>query len=220
MAEITITVSGSTGLAPTWTPFNHAALVAAGRSRADGLDFYMRHTSGTPVVFFGRSGLNTSSCYVDFKAIANTVGDTGYRLGFGDLGWQTDRASATMAAVSGTATPSVPSVALPDPGYVVEIAPVFDSGALSFPEYASVRARARSENEREVLAVNWNNVSPEDWYEVRAFVRAYGGGAATFAAPSWISGGGTWRIVPGSYAGAQFSRRGYRASLSLERIAA
>jgi len=221
VAEITVTINGAAGFIPDWgaVSFDHAALVAAGRSRADGLDFYMRHTGGATVWIKGRTGLNTATATVTFIAVGAGV-DSGYRLGFGDLGWQTDRAGGPASSTSGSVTTaSVPAVTLPAPGFVVERTQVRDAWSIEFPDTLSPRARAASENERETVSVTWANVSPEDWYEIRAFLRAQAGGASTFTAPAWL-GSGTWAIVPGSYSGDQFSRRGYRASLAVESVIA
>jgi hypothetical protein len=219
VAEITLTVSGSVGFAPTWgVTFDHAALVTAGRSRADAKDIYVRHTASGAIDLKAVVGANTATCSVDFIATTNTVGDTGYRIGFGDLGWQDSRVVAGAYSYVGSVTAaSVPTLVLPAPGYVLERASLFDSAAMGYPASLSPRYRSLSDNERERVTINWANVTAEDWYEIRAFVRAQVGGASTFTAPAWL-GTTLYSIVPGSYSGEQFSRRGYRASLTVESV--
>jgi hypothetical protein len=217
VAEITLTVSGVVGSAPTWgVTFDHAALVTAGRSRADGADFYVRHTTTGPLVLKGITGANTATCSVDFLATTATVGDTGYRLGFGDLGWQTSRVVGGAYAYLGTlATASVPALTLPEPGFVMGEQTTYSVAEIAYPDSVTTRRRALSEHGLTRRDLAWANVSPEDWYEIRAFVAAQKGGASSFTAPAWL-GSGTWRVLPGSFSAEQFSRRGYRAALSVE----
>ena len=62
-------------------------------------------------------------------------------------------------------------------------------------------------------------IAPEEFYEIRAFNHAYGGGAGTFteAAVSWLDAG-TYRIQPNSLRLVQEARLAYRANATILKV--
>lgn len=227
MPEIEITVSGSAGMSPdsALVTFDHAALVSAGRSRADGYDFGMYHATLGPVRMIGVVGVNTASCYVEFIALSSTPSDDGYRLRFGDLGWHASRVDAVVVAMAGTVDAvDVPAIALPAPSRPLETIRVYDVDELRGPAHMARRRRLRNQTPRRIAAVEWRRCSPEDFYAIRAWTDAHAGGAGSIAVPSWLVSRGfdavACRAVPGSLELSQESRRQYSARLVIEELAA
>lgn len=218
MAEISLTINGASGFIPAWgaVSFDHAALVTAGRSRADGLDFYMRHTVSTePVWIKGRTGLNTATATVTFCAITNGV-DANYRLGFGDLGAQVDRAGGGAAAASGSVTSaSVPELTLPAPSHALTAVKRYRRAESAGG--GVYRRRDLNENPQWVYLPAWRNIPPEDWYEIRAWVAASRGGAG-IGSFAWASG--NYRPLPGTLSLTKDSAGEYHAGLELEEAVA
>lgn len=203
MPQLTLSVTAVTQInagmvfasAAQWTVgFDHAALVAAKRSRADGYDILMRHTELGLVTVVGQTGLNTSSCTIEFiiaATIAAGTSDGKYRIHFGDLGATLPMlgAGGVAAPLDATATPgAVPAVALPSCGFSLVRTDSPDTDELPYPDFASPRAAARNQNDRATFQLAWPAISPEDWYEARAFFRAYKGGAGAWNPPAWLYG--------------------------------
>lgn len=222
MPEITVTaaqaVAGSAVgdlVSASISGFDHAALVAAGRSRADAADFRLRHITLGPVPFVSVVGANTSACYVTFNFVAALAplddADDGYRLGFGDLGWTISRATAVAGPSPGlaTATYSVPALTLPDPGY--DLTEVVRHNVREFATLVS-RATLLDEFPAQGLRVQWRNASGETAYTVRAVVASIKG-AGTFD-----YGGFTYRLVPGSLSCEQISAIAWNVSLEMENV--
>lgn len=227
MAEITVTVTGgldgaSQGAqAVVQTGFDHAALVAAGRSRADGLDFWMRHTTFGAVSAWGVIGLDTSACKVFFNIVQSVASgsatDDGYRLVFGDLGIRDSRLNATPGTEQpgGVVTYSVPSLTLPPPSFPMTQVSAYETKAVAYPDFAVFRRADLNENRRTFVQAEWRDISPEDWYEIRAVVRASRGGVGTVS-PSWLSG--SYRVRPGTPSFTQDTKGKFSASMELEQV--
>lgn len=241
MAQFTLTltagVSAITALnqvpAARWTAgFDHAALVAAGRSRADGNDLRMVHLVFGPVGIVSASGLNTSDCRIVFRAeVTVNAGnsDGQYRVIFGDLGATTPTWGASTvgtAPADATVTASaVPAVTLPSPGFPLERNDDPDSDGLGYPDTNSPRWSLRNQNDRPALTLHYQNIMPEDWYELRAFVRAKRGGASTWNPPTWLQNAqagitSTDLLHLLSWEFTQGSRKQFNATIEAERVAA
>lgn len=226
MAEISVTASQAvTGSAlgdlvsTSGAGFNHAALVTAGRSRSDGYDFWMYHTTRGPVPLVSIVGANTSACYVTFNFVAALGAlddpDTGYRLVFGDLGSLTSRATAAAGPnpATASATYSVPSITIPPPSFPMTQVSAYETKAVEYPDFAVFRRADLNENRRTFVQAEWRDVSPEDWYEIRAVVRASRGGVGTVS-PSWLTG--SYRVRPGTPSFTQDTKGKFSASMELE----
>lgn len=229
MAETTLTVTTGAGVLAAgdawvssgWTTFDHAALVTACRSRADGYDLRVRSVvTGAQCTLLKIVGANTAACVVYFTAAeaqAAFTPNANYRLAFGNLGAQTSPYTNQGGSyvATGTGALTIPAVTLPPPGFVVELEQGREAVTLEYPDFLTSRRAALHENPRLSWRLNWSNILPEDYYEIRAFVRAQFGGAGTFSNPSWLTAG-TWRVVPNSYSGDQYSRLGFRSTLMVE----
>lgn len=216
---LTVTASAGFGVDMTTAQFDHAALVAAHRSRADGYDFAMYHTTYGYVRMIGTHDLNTSAAVVEFVAPVTSTNDSGYRLVFGDLGQTTSRVSAVVVGTLGDVTAiTIPAVALPAPAHALTSVLVQDRADLAYPDALAPRRRDWNENTRYRYVAEWRGIPPEDWYEIRAWVRAHAGGA-TGSAVSWCDSR-VMRLVPGSFSMSQESAAHYSASLTLEELVA
>jgi hypothetical protein len=210
--------------------FDHAALVAAYRSRADGYDLYMRHATAGAVTLISLSGANTSNCRVVFVAafaLAPAGVDAGYSIIFGNLGATLPTYGAGLVGViDASVTPgAVPAVALPSPGFPLDRSDDQDADGTGYPETLSPRWQLRNQNDRPVFTLQYANISPEEWYEIRAFKRAKRGGASTWSPPAWLYGASAgvastdlFRLVGCSTT--QGSRKEFMATVECERCAA
>lgn len=221
MPEITVTVTY--GVSPVVVGnlvevgvgdgFDHAALVTALRSRADAADFRLRHVTLGPVPFVSVAGANTSDCRISFNLLdAGPTTDSGYRLGFGDLGWTISRATAAAGAGptdTTAAVTSVPDLVLPPPGY--DLTEVVRHNVREFATLVS-RATVLDEFPAQTLRMQWRNASGETAYTVRAVV------AASKGAGTFDYGGFTFRLVPGSFSCEQISAIAWNVSLEMENV--
>lgn len=223
MPEIALTVSDLTTFdrsvgdyvaAADWASgFDHAALVAARRSRADGKDLRMRHTTAGVVPIVAVSGANTSNCRIGFNlvaAILGSMGDTAYRIGFGDLGANfqpTVTAGASGPGICGAVPQAVPALALPNPGY--DLTEAVEYGVREFATLVR-RSATLHEYPAQTLRLQWRNVGGEDAYAVRAVVESVRGvGPVTFS-------GFSYSIVPGSFSFETLSAASHNVTLTLE----
>lgn len=225
MAEISVTATCGIDAAGAGTQcgfsaasLDHAALVAAGRSRADGYDLWMYHVTLGPVGIFSVTGANTATCVVAFNtvaAMASGSSDTGYRIVFGDLGrlTQTLATPGTVFATVFTSTYSVPSITLPPPSFPMTQVSAYETKAVAYPDFAVFRRADLNENRRTFVQAEWRDISPEDWYEIRAVVRASRGGVGTVS-PSWLTG--SFRVRPGTPSFTQDTKGKFSAALELE----
>ena len=228
MAEISITLTNASGADRTVgervaigssAGFNHYALVQSGRSRSDAYDFKLWHST-YGVIPFLVANPNTSACEIEWELPTNILdggSDNAYRLRFGNIGAQVSPFS-TFSGLSYALTVaySVPSVALPSATIGDGFTWVHDVDA---SDAASVRRGIRNLNARRVWQLRWENIPPEDWYEIRAFTRSVLGGAGKWSAPSWFQRGSgndmRFRETP---ALTQTSRLGFHAAASVEEV--
>lgn len=226
MPELTLTVGDVTTfnravgdyVAPAdWVAgFDHAALVAAYRSRADGKDLRVRHTTAGPVPLVTITGLNSTNCRIGFNLVAGilgSMGDTAYRVGFGDLGANLQSFVAAGAFGPGVCLAtagSVPAPALPDPGY--DLTEVMAHGVRAFDTGLQGRTATLHEHDGQVLRAQWRGASGETAYEIRAVL------AATKGAGTFTYAGYTYRLVPGSFSMEQTSSVSWNVSLSMENV--
>jgi hypothetical protein len=229
VAEATISFTNSTGGAlsagaridtASWASgINHASLVTAWRSRSDGYDLRFWHTTYGDLTWNVNS-VNVSTMKLEWYLPAgmnNGAVDTGYRLTFGNLGAQTSPFTAlTGGTKTGTATATLPSLSLPDGSIGESFVYTHDVDA---NDALSPRRGLRNQNTRRVWSIEWEHLSPEDWYELRAFVREYRGTAGKWTAPAWFQRGVgndvRFAKVPSL---AQTSRLGYHASAVVEEV--
>lgn len=221
MPEITVTAqAGASGSSLgdlvnfSSAGFDHAALVTALRSRADGADLRLRHVTLGAVPFCNAFAVNTTACYVTFNLVAALgafATDNGYRLGFGDIGHTVSRATAAAGPFpnSTESTYSVPALVLPPPGY--DLTEVVRHNVREFSTLVS-RATVLDEFPAQTLRMQWRNASGETAYTVRAVVASIKG-AGTFD-----YGGFTFRLVPGSFACEQVSSMSWNVSLEMENV--
>lgn len=212
--------------------FDHAALVTAGRSRADANDLYMWHTGVVgAVTMTSISGANTATCKVAFNAVQNIAAsatDFAYRIGFGNLGATT----ATALGSAGPASPAdarvdqaiVPALGLPEPGYVIDRSEIQDVDELPYPEWRTPHRALRNQNPRRRYRFVWPVGLPVwDWYAIRAVVQGSRGGVSTVTAPAALStkmmSESTAIVpVPGSLRLSQHSKLGFSAELEVETV--
>ncbi len=194
MADHILTVTASTDLtagqavqASSWVAgFDHAALVAALRSRSDAKDFRLRHQATGASVALNITGVNTTACKVMFllaAAISAPVSDT-YILTTGDLRNSASPFSTITGAGVGAASLAVTAAALPVPGFPFERFDVYDvlnSAGQSF------RRNTISENGRAKYRCQYPALKPDEWYELRAIWNSSRGAATRLAIPSWIA---------------------------------
>ena len=204
---------------------DHAALVTASRSRADAYDAWLyRVGTSTTVGMVAVSGANSTALKIGFNLVAQInafATDSSYRLVFGDLGQQVSRFTAAAGSGATDAPVVVAAVAsavsLPAPGFPLGETRLYDVREATYPEAQVTRRGRTNGNARRRFSCRWTAVSAEDWYEVRAFLRAQKGGASSFTAPSWLNGGsGTFQIVPDSVTLTQESRRSFMAEATIE----
>lgn len=217
MPEITVTVTaGLSGAAvgdkvfTSSLGFDHAALVTAKRSRADGYDLWLYHTVAGRVAAFELFSPNTTAAYLTFdvmSALAPSATDNRYRLVFGDLGWSRSRFTTPAGSSTAGAEYSVPAIALPNYGFEVT-----DASEYGVRESASLVRRAATlhEHQGQRLRLNYPGCDGATAYAVRAFIASLKG-AASF---SFI--GFTYRYVPGSLEWEQTTAVNYRVSLEVE----
>ena len=205
-----------------WTVgFDHASLVAAQRSRADGYDLRIEHAVRGTVGIVSITGLNTSSCKIGFIAVQNVSAattDPNYRLVFGDLGATIPTYVSPDVDVPADATltfSALPALALPNPGFPMELTPGFDIDEMPYPEHASPRFGLRNQNGRDMRTLTFNHISPEEWYELRAFVRALKG-AGIFTPPAWLDATGYGYFVVDFRP--TCTRGDFNAELELEKV--
>ena len=220
MAEITLTVTdvttfnrsaGELVVVGDWTDgFDHAALVAARRSRSDAKDMWIRHTTAGFVPIVSIAGANTSACKVSFNlaaGILGSMGDANYRLVFGDLGrnFQTTTAAGTGSGGSvAVADGSVPALTLPAT-YGFPLTEVNDYGVREFGQ----RRGTWHENTQQTLSLRYAAASGETAYEIRALIESTRG-AGTFTVSGF-----DYVYVPGSLSWVQTSAVNYDVSLEI-----
>lgn len=179
----------------------------------------MYHVLDGPVQIVSVAFPNTTGAYPTFnltRSIGIGATDTNYRLVFGDLGSnaRTYAAAGTAAVqiVSITAS-TVPSITLPPPSFPMTQVSAYETKAVAFPDFAVFRRADLNENRRTFVQAEWRDISPEDWYEIRAVVRASRGGVGTVS-PSWLTG--SYRVRPGTPSFTQDTKGKFSASLELE----
>lgn len=205
--------------------FDHAALVAAKRSRADGYDLRMYHLTQGAVPVASISGANTADCRLVFNTVttlAPSASDANYRVIFGDMGATLPTYAGLIAEdLSSSVTPiAVPALTLPTPGFSLDREDDHDVDEIGYPEVLSPRVSLRNQNDRPEFTINWRNISAEDWYEIRAFWNAYKGGAGYWNPPSWLSSTATERFRCVSLTATQHTRLSFSAAMVVERCAA
>ena len=227
MAEHDLTITANFGaltagqVIPTtdWLAgFDHAALVTALRSRADGFDFRLRHTATGSAVAMNISGANTTACKIAITLAAN-IADTQsdfYTLTTGDL-----RVRPTpFTSLTGTANCSpevtITAAALPTPGFPLERFDVYDTVRM---DGLTHRTGRRSQNGRAKYRCNYTNISGEDWYELRALVYSVRGAAGRLSIPSWLSSTAAG-VVCTDATFSKESNNSFTASLVLEEVIA
>lgn len=197
------------------TGFDHAALVTAHRSRADGKDWSMRHTTYGAVQLTGVGFANTSAAYPEFNLVAalGAFGtDDGYRLRFGDLGknFQTLSAAGSTSPLVVTDSFTVPALALPTPGF--DLTEDTEYGVRAFSTGLQTRTETLHEHAGQRLRAQWRNASGETAYEIRALVESLkGAGTFTFS-------GFTYRLVPGSLELEQVTAVSWNVALLMENV--
>ncbi len=194
MADHILTVTASTDLtagqavqASNWAAgFDHAALVAALRSRSDAKDFRLRHQATGASVALNITGANTTACKVMFllAAAISAPGSDTYILTTGDLRNSASPFSTITGAGVGAASLAVTAAALPVPGLPFGRHDVFD---VINSDGSSSRRGLASENGRAKYRLRYAAVSPEDWYELRAIWNSSRGAATKLAVPAWIA---------------------------------
>lgn len=225
MGELTLTVSDLTSFdravgdyvaAADWVAgFDHAALVAAKRSRADAKDLWLRHTTAGLVQVVAVTGANTTDCRVGFnlaRAILGSMGDNGYRLGFGDLGrnFQTTHAAGAVGpGVCAVTAGAAPAVALPNYGY--DLTEVITYGVRE-SRAEVLRMATLHEHAGQRLRLSYRNVDGTTAYEVRALLES-----VKYAGTLTLSGF-NYRYVPGSLEWEQFSANGYHVALEIDAV--
>lgn len=194
MADHVLTVTsasdvgaGATVQASSWaTGFDHAALVSALRSRADGKDFRLRHTATGATVAIEASGLNSTACKIAFAIVTEipASGSDYYTLTTGDLRNSASPFSTVSGVAIGSASLTVTAAALPVPGLPFGRHDVFD---VIVSNGQSDRRGLASENGRAKYRCSYPAIRAEDWYELRAIWNSGRGGATRHAIPSWMS---------------------------------
>lgn len=213
---------GGTILGADWSAgFDHAALVAAGRSRADGYDLRIEHSSGSTVGIVQFNGLNTAGTTIDFLAVAALAAagvDAGYRLVFGNM----DATAPSLVAPTASAlfpvlTPAaVPALAFPCPGFPILTnltVPVIEN---SYPTFPSTRRRVVHQNPEPDVDAIWDAISPEDFYELKAYVASLKGAGLITSPPSWLGTG--WGYVLLAARWSRGSANGYHAELTFREV--
>lgn len=178
----------------------------------------MYHTTAGPIGVASVQGANTSTCKVLFPlyaALSSGGSDSGYRLVFGDLGRTEQTLTVDYLLVSSpyVLTYSVPALTLPPPSFPLTQVSAYETKAVEYPDFAVFRRADLNENRRTFVQAEWRDISPEDWYEIRAVVRSSRGGVGTVA-PSWLTG--SYRVRPGTPSFTQSTAQKYAASLELE----
>ena len=196
--------------------FNHAALVTALRSRADGKDLYISHTTYGKCETVSVTGANTTNCRISFNLITGILGstsDSGYRIVFGDLGRSNPiyAAAGTTSACAVSAS-SAPAVALPPYGYDVTGTVADGTRTADYPDFLVTRRAALHENTATGLRLQWRQASGEWAYMVRAWVHAQAGGCTAVD----LGLGTNYRYLPNSLSFEQVSKSNYNVSLQVE----
>lgn len=204
--------SAGINVSSTVAGFDHAALVAARRSRADAKDWSMWHTTYGAVPLTGVGFANTTGAYPIFNLVAalGAFGtDDGYRLRFGDLG-----KNMQMLSAAGSTTPlvvtdsfTVPALTLPAT-YGFPLTEVNDYGVREFGQ----RRATWHENTQQTLSLRYAAASGETAYEIRALIESTHG-AGTFSVSGF-----DYRYVPGSLSWVQTSAVNYDVSLDIELV--
>lgn len=204
--------SAGVNVSDTTVGFDHMALVAARRSRADAKDWSMYHTTYGPVQMTAVAFANTTGAYPRFNLVASLGAfgtDDGYRLRFGDLGanFQTLSAAGSTSPLVVTDSFTVPALALPNPGY--DLTEAVEYGVREFATLVR-RSATLHEYPAQTLRLQWRNVGGEDAYTVRAVVESVRGvGPVTFL-------GFEYSIVPGSFSFETLSAASHNVTLTLE----
>lgn len=203
-------------------PFDHAALVTALQSRADGFDLRLIDHLGETVPLVSIQNANATNCRIVFNVTQNiTAGATqNYTLQHGDLSRQvTPYGTASIGAANVACVVTFASATLPVPSFPLESVVMRGSDESPYPDALSTRSNYRNNTPRTRYGINYANISPADWYEVRAFVHGQRGGASVFThtVATFLSAG-SYAVVPGSPRFVQSSRTGYAASLAVEGV--
>lgn len=169
-----------------WVPFDHAALVAAGRSRADGYDLRLYSQSLARIVRGTVVDPNTAACYIEFDYAGPTIGSPGtstdYLLLCGDLGWQIDPQAVPSGAAALDASVEVGAFSAltcpaPDIDWTIDHIYAVDSMSGLTP-----RRSRRHENVRVRGSFTFSNLLPDEWHQLRAWIASKYGGAGRFPA--------------------------------------
>lgn len=227
MAEHVLTITANFGdlaegvVIPTtdWLAgFDHAALVTALRSRADGFDFRLRHTATGRAVAMNISGANTTACKLAITLAANILGTQSdyYTLTTGDLRVRQTPFSSLTGTANCSPSVAIAAAALPTPGFPLERFDVYDTVRM---DGLSHRTGRRSQNGRAKYRCNYTNISGEDWYELRALVYSVRGAAGRLAVPSWLSSAAAG-VVCTDATFSKESSSSFTASLVLEEVIA
>ena len=225
MPEIALTVSDLTSFdravgdyvaAADWSAgFDHAALVAARRSRPDAKDLTLRHTATGFVRIVAVTGANTADCRVGFNlaaSILGSMGDNRYRLGFGDLGKSfqtTTSAGGVGPGVCAVAAAAAPALALPAYGY--DLTEIIDYGVRESSALVTRRATLH-EYPVQRLRLNYPACDGTTAYTIRAWLESVRGAGLLNIA------GFDYRYVPGSLDWEQRTAADYRVALEVESV--
>lgn len=203
-------------------PFNHASLVTALQSRADGYDLRLLDANGKAAGLVSLANANTATARLRFNLTATLAngGTAVYTLEHGNLGRQVSPFTATASgdAAVGMAI-SWASPALPVPSFPLGFTFPRITDENAYPEALSVRVNYRNNTPRRRYAMAWASITPEEWYEIRAFVYAQRGGSSSFteAAATFLDAG-TYSVTPGTASFNQSSRLGFAAQLEVEEV--
>ncbi len=216
MADIVVRAMAGAGgaasginVSDTTIGFDHMALVAARRSRADGKDWSMWHTTYGAVQLTAVAFPNTTGAYPRFNLVAalGAFGtDDGYRLRFGDLGknMQTLSAAGSTTPLVVTDSFTVPALTLPAT-YGFPLTEVNDYGVREFGQ----RRGTWHENTQQTLSLRYAAASGETAYEIRALIES------THGAGTFTVSGFDYVYVPGSLSWVQTSAVNYDVSLEI-----
>lgn len=231
MGAATLTITPTSGdllngeqiVAGDWVAgFDHAALVAAGRSRADGFDLRIYSRALIKTVPFQATGLNTADCRLEFdylgSDISNPATSDDYLILIGDLGWQSNPQVAPDGTPNGRVEITIGSfgsLAMPAPDLGARID--FRKGVRAMSNLTARRA-PQHENNMPRVFLTWSNLLPQEWHELRAWIASQYGGAARFASSevpdTQVQAASPYYLLQ-SWGFEQHSRRSYSARAEL-----
>ena len=215
-------ILGGTTVDANSIPFDHAALVTALQSRADGFDLRLIDHLGEVVPLVSIQNANTAACRIVFNVTTDFENGVtlAYTLQHGDLSRQvTPYGTASSGAATVACVVTFASATLPTPSF--PFGSIVGRGAdqSPYPDALSTRSNYRNNTPRTRYDISYANITPADWYEVRAFVHGQRGGASAFThSVATFLPSGSYAIVPDSARFVQSSRTGYAAGLAVEGV--